>query len=110
MSGIKVDLSGVRKKLSTENFERGQFNMASRMHSTMNENFVPEKDGDLRKMSNVAPDGSQIEWISVYARRQFYAPGGWNYTTPGTGPRWDLKAEPIFMSDWIKAFKKGAGL
>lgn len=110
MSGIKVDLSGVRKKLSADNFERGQFNMASRMHSTMNENFVPEKDGDLRKMSNVAPDSSQIEWISAYARRQFYAPGGWKYTTPGTGPRWDLKAEAIFMSDWIKAFKKGAGL
>jgi hypothetical protein len=109
MPGIKVDLTGIRKKLSAENFERGQFNMASRMHSTMNENFVPERDGDLRAMSHVAPDGSTINWVSVYARRHYYAPGNWNYTTPGTGPRWDQKAKSIFMSDWVEAFKKGAG-
>lgn len=109
MAGVKVDLSGVMNKLSGANIERGQFNMASRMHSTINENFVPEKDGDLRTMSNVVPDGSSIEWISVYARKHYYAPGNWNYTTPGTGPRWDQKAKSIFMSDWVEAFVKGAG-
>lgn len=110
MPGIKVDLKGVRAKLSEKNFERGQFVMANQMLTDMNENFVPMREGDLRMASGVEPDGSSIFWNSVYARRQFYAPGGWNYTTPGTGPRWDLKARSIFMSDWLDAFKKGAGL
>ena len=110
MPGIKIDLTGVRAKLSPQAMERGQFNMAQRMHATMNENFVPLKSGDLRNNSNVAPDGKSIEWSSPYARRHYYAPGGWNYTTPGTGPRWDEKAKGVFMSDWIEAYKKGAGL
>lgn len=110
MPGITVDLKGVHAKLSAQNFERGQYNMAQRMHATMNENFVPMRDGNLRSLSNVTPDGKQIVWNSVYARRHYYAPGTWKYTTPGTGPKWDQKAKGVFMSDWIEAFKKGAGI
>lgn len=110
MPGIEIDLDGVYQKLSDKNMHRGQYNMAQVMHATMNENFVPLKDGDLRSMSNVAPDGKTIEWAVPYARRHFYAPGNWNYTTPGTGPRWDEKAKGVFISDWIEAFAKGANL
>lgn len=107
---IEIDLDGVFDKLSDGNIRRGQYNMAQRMHVTMNESFVPIREGNLRALSNVSPDGKSINWNSVYARRHYYAPGGWNYTTPGTGPRWDEKAKGVFMSDWIEAFKKGADL
>lgn len=107
---IKMELDGVFKKLSDGNIDRGQYNMAQRMHVTMNENFVPMRDGDLRALSAVSPDGKNINWNSVYARRHYYAPGTWNYTTPGTGPKWDEKAKGVFMSDWIAAFKEGADL
>ena len=107
---IKIDLDGVFDKLSDGNIKSGQFNMAQRMHATMNENFVPMRDGNLRALSNVSPDGKAINWNSVYARRHYYAPGTWDYTTPGTGPKWDEKAKGVFMSDWIEAFKKGADL
>lgn len=107
---IEIDLDGVFEKLSDGNIKRGQYNMAQRMHSTMNENFVPMRDGNLRALSNVSPDGKSINWNSVYARRHYYAPGTWDYTTPGTGPKWDEKAKGVFMSDWIEAFKEGADL
>ena len=107
---IKIDLDGVFDKLSDGNIKRGQYNMAQRMHATMNENFVPMRDGNLRALSNVSPDGKSINWNSVYARRHYYAPGTWDYTTPGTGPKWDEKAKGVFMSDWIEAFKEGADM
>ena len=110
MPTIQIDLKKVYDKLSNDNIQRGQFNMAQRMHATMNENFVPMRDGNLRALSNVSPDGKSINWNSVYARRHYYAPGTWDYTTPGTGPKWDEKAKGVFMSDWIEAFKKGADL
>ena len=110
MPTIQLDLTKVYDKLSNSNIQRGQFNMAQRMHATMNENFVPMCEGDLRSHSNVAPDGKTITWNSPYARRHYYASGGWNYTTPGTGPKWDEKAKGVFMSDWVEAFKKGAKL
>lgn len=106
---VKIDLTGVQKKLSQEAFDRGRFLMANKSLADMNENFVPEKDGDLRQSGQVSADGKQLIWYSPYARRHFYAPGGWNYTTPGTGPRWDEKAKGIFLSDWVETFKKGAG-
>lgn len=106
---VKIDLSGARKKLSPEAFDRGRYLMANKALTDMNENFVPEKDGNLRQSGQVSADGKQLVWYSPYARRHFYAPGGWKYTTPGTGPRWDLKAEGIFMSDWLDTFSKGAG-
>lgn len=109
MPGITVDLTGVRAKVSQQAFDRGQYNMAQTMHATMNENFVPFKDGDLRNLSNVAPDGKTIEWSAPYARKHYYTNFSPNYTTPGTGPYWDIKAKGMFMSDWIDAFTKGAG-
>ena len=111
MAGIsvKIDLSGVKKKISQQAFDRGQYMMANKMLSDMNENFVPERDGNLRQSGQVSADGKQLVWNSVYARRHYYAPGNWKYTTPGTGPRWDEKAKGIFMSTWIDTFMKGAG-
>ena len=113
MAGIsvKIDLSGAKKKISQQAFDRGQYTMANKMLSDMNENFVPmaKNSGNLRASGHVSPDNKQLIWDEVYARRHFYAPGNWTYTTPGTGPRWDEKAKGVFMSTWLETFVKGAG-
>lgn len=109
MPGITVDLDGVYEKISEGNMRRGQFNMASRMLATMNENFVPLREGDLRSNSSISADGKQLIWTVPYARKHYYTDFSPNYTTPGTGPRWDEKAKGPFMSDWLEAFLKGAG-
>ena len=106
---VKVDLGGVTRKLSQANLNRGQYAMANQMLSDMNQ-FVPKKESSLRTTGHVSDGGSEIIWNTSYARKHFYAPGNWKYTTPGTGPRWDLKAKTIYMNDWTKAFKGGAGL
>lgn len=36
-----------------------------------------------------------------YAAPQYNAPGGWNYTTPGTGPRWFDEAQAMHMKQWL---------
>ena len=110
MPGIKVELDGVYAKLSEGNMNRGRLNMANRMLATMNENFVPLRDGDLRSQSSVGANGKELIWTVPYARKHYYTDFSPNYTTPGTGPHWDQKAKGVFLSDWIEAFKKGAGL
>lgn len=108
--GISIDLSGVYEKLSDSNMLAGQRAVANQALIDMNENFVPMRDADLRNSATIAIDASSIDWNSVYARRHYYNDFSPNYTTPGTGPYWDLKAKGVFMSDWIHAFTRGAGL
>lgn len=110
MPGIEIDLSGVYQKLSDKNMLAGQRELANVALSSMNENFVPMRDGWLRNSATVAIDGTSLIWNTPYAMRHYYAPGNWNYTTPGTGPRWDEKAKGIFMHEWLQAFTRGANL
>lgn len=111
MPGIKVrvDLSGIEKRFSKKAMDQSRYLMANQMLSDMNENFVPQRSGDLRMISGVSPDGSSLFWNSVYAGYQYWNQFS-NYTTPGTGPRWDLKAKSVFMGDWVDVFKGGLGL
>ncbi|GIN08665.1 hypothetical protein J1TS1_28100 [Shouchella clausii] len=110
---VSVNLTVAKKKLSQSNVKRGRFALANQAMADMNQ-FVPMREGILRQTGTVDSDGSAVTYGMPYAKAQFYGRvgrGGYpvrNYTTPGTGPRWDLKAKPIFMSDWIKAFVKGA--
>lgn len=110
MANLRVDLdfTGIDKKVSTMNFNRGRFAMANQALADMN-NKVPMKNGDLRNSGHVAPDGSSLTWNTPYARQRFYV-GASKYTTPGTGKRWDLKAKSKNGETWVKAFVKGAGL
>lgn len=107
MAQITVDLSGVRKKLSKEAHQRGQYAMANQALADMNQ-FVPKDDGILRMTTSIDTDGAAVNYNQPYAARMFYMMM-YNYTTPGTGPRWDNKAKAMFMNDWIKAYMKGAG-
>ncbi|UDM79599.1 minor capsid protein [Vagococcus fluvialis] len=111
---IEIDLSKVYQKLSDSNMQAGRVAMANQILTDTNENFVPMRDGNLRDFVGIAIDGSSIFWYSVYAKAQYYGTNGKavfsNYTTPGTGPRWDEKAKGVFISDWVDAFVKGAKL
>ncbi|MBO1095593.1 minor capsid protein [Enterococcus casseliflavus] len=121
MSGIKIeiDLGGVRSKLSEDNLGLGQLNMANRMLQTMNETVVPWDTMHLRDTGHVSGRGSQLVFDAPYAGPQYY--GGRKHPVtgvwipfvnkqPGTGPFWDEAAKPLFMSDWLQAFKIGAKL
>lgn len=114
MAGITVhvDLSGARRKLSKGALQRGKIALAQQAGADMNQ-FVPAgppNKGHLRNTQVIAADGKNITWNTPYAHRQFTAPGGWQYTTPGTGPHWDLKAKGQYGAAWVTAFKKGMGL
>ncbi|MBF0778181.1 minor capsid protein [Streptococcus cuniculi] len=112
---IKVDLSGVKSKLSDRNILLGKVAMANQMLLDMT-NFVPmaNEGGALRASGHVIENGNGIEWNTVYARAQFYGTNGivsfQHYSTPGTGKRWDEKAKAIYMNRWQDVFAKGAGL
>lgn len=106
--GIKVEISGVRAKVSEQALDRGRYALGNQMMADMDP-FVPRKDGTLRQSAHLSSDAKEIIYQTPYAARQFYVQA-YNYSTPGTGSRWDLKASSMFMSEWIKAFEKGMGL
>lgn len=107
MVKIDIDLSGAYKKLNSQSVNRGRYAVANQALADMNQ-FVPKDEGTLRTATSIDLDGTNINYNMPYAARMFYMPM-YNYTTPGTGPRWDIKAKRMFMSDWINAFTKGAG-
>ncbi len=106
---VDIDLKGIEEKFSEANLQRGRRALANQALADMNQ-YVPKQEGNLRQASSIDIDGSAINYHSKYAKRQYHAPGGWNYTTPGTGPKWDEKAKGNHGKDWVKAFVKGAGL
>lgn len=113
MVQINVNLKGVRQKLSQQSQLQGRRALANQALADMNQ-FVPMKENILRQTGTIDIDGTGINYNTPYAKAQFYGrvgKGGYpvrNYTTPGTGPRWDNKAKAIYMRDWLNAFVKGA--
>ncbi|EAC2379275.1 minor capsid protein [Listeria monocytogenes] len=107
---VKVNFKKVYKKVSKENSQKAKFATANQMLADMNP-FVPLRDATLRSSGHVDADGDSLVWVSPYAKAQFYGTNGIvkfrQYTTPGTGARWDLKAEGLFMSTWVKVFARG---
>lgn len=103
---IEINLDRAKAKLSDGNIRRGQYALANQALADMNP-LVPMDEGNLRQAATIANDGTAITYHMPYAGKLFYM-YMYNYTTPGTGPRWDLKAKGLFMSDWINAFTKGA--
>ncbi|MEK5038769.1 minor capsid protein [Sporosarcina sp. FSL K6-3457] len=103
---VTINLTGARRKLSREAVNRGKYALANQAMADMNQ-FVPMLSTALRGSVSVNSDATSINYDTPYAAKMFYMYMH-NYTTPGTGPRWDLKAKSVFMSDWINAFTKGA--
>lgn len=108
MTQVDINLGKVYDKLSPQMVTRGRRVLANQAMSDMNQ-FVPAKSHVLRLTAAIGIDGSSIHYNTPYAAYQYYNRWG-NYTTPGTGPRWDEKAKRIYMSDWEKAFLGGAQL
>ncbi|PKG30855.1 minor capsid protein [Cytobacillus horneckiae] len=104
--GVTVNLSGVRSKLSPSAQRNGRRALANQAAADMNP-FIPMDEGNLRQAQSIDVDGGGIAYHQKYAARLFYMYMH-NYTTPGTGPRWDMKAKGLHMNDWTNAFIKGA--
>lgn len=116
MVKVTIKLDVARKKLSSQSLDRGRYALANQAMADMNQ-FVPMLSTALRQTASIDTDGKSITYNTPYAKAHFYGSRTTkdgkkipfvNYTTPGTGPRWDLKAKSVFMSDWINAFTKGA--
>lgn len=107
---VNVDLDGFMSQTSPNNIKRAQYAMVNQALSDM-EQFVPKSQGHLRDSGHATADGDQITYTMPYAKLQFIGITNGhpitNYSTPGTGKRWDLKAKSMFMSSWIKAFTEG---
>lgn len=96
---VRANLSGVTKK-TKQMVKLGQYALANQIHADSNL-YAPMKSTDLRNQSNVSADNKQIIWNTPYARRLYYNQYV-NYTTPGTGPKWDQKAKSIHQRDWLR--------
>lgn len=114
MARVTVDLTGAKRKLSPQARRMGQQTMANQAMADMNQ-FVPADEGILRMTATVDIDGSAVNYNMPYAKAQFYGFVGkgrhrvYNYTTPGTSRRWDLRGKARYMADWERAYLKGAG-
>ena len=115
MVKVVVDFDEVIRGVSQQNRVKARKIMSNQMIIDMDK-FIPYKDGDLRGSVGLSDEGETIEYRTKYAKAQFY--GGTknpprtfrNYTTKGTGKRWDLKAKGIYLGEWKEIYKKGLKL
>ena len=98
MLNVRVNFAGIERRLE-RNVERGKFILASQVLADTN-NYVPELSGDLKRYANISNDNESITWTQPYARFQYYAQGNFNYTKPGTGPRWVDVAMSRHVDSW----------
>lgn len=112
---VKVDLKGIEKKVSPTALAKGKLAIANQMLTDFTP-FVPRKSGELSGSGQATKDG--VKYPGPYARAQFYG-SSYNkvrtfvfkkYTTPGTGKRWDLKAEALHSSEWGKVGLRAMGV
>ena len=104
---VDVDVSKIPPKIHGR-IPKAQYIMANQVHADMNP-YVPMLTGDLRNQSTIATDGKSIYYNVPYARYQFYIQHS-RYTTPGTGPRWDLKAKAIHGASWARVAGRAMNL
>lgn len=109
---VDINLDKAYAKLSDSSMRRGRQALANQALADMNQ-FVPMKEGILRMSASIDIDGGAINYHMPYAAAQFYGfvKGGrvYNYTTPGTSRRWDLRGKARYMKDWERVFVRGAG-
>ncbi|KYG28176.1 minor capsid protein [Alkalihalobacillus trypoxylicola] len=100
---IRKDIKQIKPRLDGM-ISKGQFALTNQAHADMNL-YVPMRSSDLRNQSSISPDGKSVTWNAPYSKKQYYNVGA-NYTTPGTGPRWDLKATGIHSRQWQEVSKR----
>ncbi len=104
---VDVDVEKIQPKINKAT-AKAQYVYANQVHADMNQ-YVPMLTGDLRNQSTIAIDGKSIYYNVPYARYQFYIQHS-RYTTPGTGPRWDLKAKAIHGRSWARVAGRAMNL
>lgn len=97
------DLNVFSRMLQSAGSPGVKIQVLNQMHQDM-EQYVPKRAGFLRSQSFVS--GTGVHYTAKYAKAQFYGlvNGHWvrNYSTPGTGRRWDLRAKAVYKTDWQK--------
>ena len=126
-ASVKIDLKGVEKKVSPENFAKGQLAIAEQMVLDM-DRFVPKRGGELRSKVDVRK--GSIVYKQPYARLLYYGKKRKGFfsekqrrfffankdkllsqkPTPGTGPRWDKKASALYAKNWAEVGAKAMGV
>ena len=110
---VKTDLSEALKVFSPLTTQRANYTMSNQMLADMTR-YVPRRDGFLQMSGHVSTDRQYLVWRTPYAKAQFYGSNGKvefrNYTTPGTGKRWDLAAKGNHLESWARVYQKAMGL
>lgn len=126
-ASVKIDLKGVEKKVSPENFAKGKLAIANQMLLDM-EPYVPKRKGELRSSGHVRQDS--IIYETPYARLRYYGKKRKGFFSEkqrkfffankeellkykkvqGTGPRWDKKAAALHSKEWGDVGLKAMGL
>ena len=107
---VTVNTRDIDKKLSKANLKNANRIVAGQMLMDMTP-FVPisnvKSRGTLRGSAHL--NDTVLSWNTPYARRRFYE-ANVNFTTPGTGARWDNRAKAVNMDSWLRVLKKGIGV
>ena len=107
---VSVNTKDIDRKLSKANLNNANRIVVGQMLMDMTP-FVPMSNaksrGTLRGSAHL--NGTVLSWNTPYARRRFYEENV-NFTTPGTGARWDNRAKAVNMDSWLRVLKKGIGL
>lgn len=126
-ASVKIDLNGVKKKVSPENFAKGKLAIANQMLLDMDP-YVPKRKGVLRASGHARQDS--VVYVTPYARLLYYGKKRKGFfsekqrkfffankekllsqrPTPGTGPRWDKKAAALHSNKWADVGLKAMGL
>ena len=103
---VSINTKDIDKKLSKANLNNANRIVAGQMLMDMTP-FVPFRKGTLSGSAHL--NGNVLSWNTPYARRRFYEENV-NFTTPGTGARWDNRAKAVNMDSWLRVLKKGIGI
>lgn len=110
MIQVDVDLKQIEQALSDKNLKHANRRAAGKFLQRA-QPYVPLRDGPLRTGGQVV-DHETVEWRGTrYGKAQFYGGTGKatfrNYTTPGTGKRWDLVAKGNHIEEIEQEYVRG---
>lgn len=105
---VSHDLNKISNQLSEANLSRANRAVTTNAFERM-QPYVPKDTGALRSLGAVVDDET-IEWTGVIYGPIQYHTQFQNYTTPGTGPYWDMVASGNHMKEWEQTYLRGLGL
>lgn len=113
MIDVETDFRSIERSLSDKNLKHANRRAAGKFLQR-SQQYVPLKSGALRSLGRLV-DHETIEWRGLpYGKAQFFGTNGIvvfkNYTTPGTGKRWDLVTAGNHMPEVEREYVRGLGL